>query len=200
MQSKAATVAEYLKSLPEDRRAAIEAVRNAVRQHLDEDIEEGMNYGMIGWFVPHRVFPQGYHCNPKQPLPFAGLASQKNHMSLYLMWTYEDTEEETWLRGAWTKDGRKLDMGKCCIRFKKIEDVPLKVVAEAVRRMPAKKYIAWYESKFDPRSGKAKSTRDDNKAAAGKKAAAKKPVAKKAAAKKPVAKKAAAKKAATKKR
>jgi hypothetical protein len=193
MQSKAATVAEYLKSLPEDRRAAIEAMRNAVRQHLDEDIEEGMNYGMIGWFVPHRVFPQGYHCNPKQPLPFAGLASQKNHMSLYLMWTYEDTEEETWLRGAWTKDGRKLDMGKCCIRFKKIEDVPLEVVAEAVRRMPAKKYIAWYESKFDPRSGKAKSTRDD------KKAAAEKPVAKKAAAKKPATKKAATKKAATKK-
>ena len=200
MQSKAATVAEYLKSLPEDRRAAIEAVRNAVLQHLDGDIEEGMNYGMIGWFVPHRVFPQGYHCNPKQPLPFAGLASQKNHMSLYLMWTYEDTEEETWLRGAWTKDGRKLDMGKCCIRFKKIEDVPLKVVAEAVRRMPAKKYIAWYESKFDPRSDKAKSTRDDNKAAAGKKAAAKKPVAKKAAAKKPATKTPATKKAATKKR
>jgi hypothetical protein len=199
MQSKATTVSDYLKSLPEDRRAAIEAVRNAVRQHLDRDIEEGMNYGMIGWFVPHRVFPQGYHCNPKQPLPFAGLASQKGHMSLYLMWTYEDTEEEQWLRGAWTKDGRKLDMGKCCIRFKKIEDVPLDVVAEAIRRMPAKKFVAWYESKLDPRTGKAKSTRDEKPSAASKKPAQKKPAAKKASATKAAATKPAAKKAATKK-
>lgn len=184
MQSKATTVSDYLKSLPEDRRQAIEAVLQAVRRHLDADIEEGMNYGMVGWYVPHRVFPQGYHCNPKQPLPYAGLASQKNHMSLYLMWTYEDTEEEAWLRAAWTKDGRKLDMGKCCIRFKKIEDVPLDVVAEAIRRMPAKKHIAWYESKLDPRTGKAKSTREAKAKPAAKKAPTKKTATKKAPAKK----------------
>ncbi len=186
MQSKAATVAEYLKSLPEDRRRAVEAVREAVRRHLDKDVEEGMNYGMIGWFVPHRVFPQGYHCNPKQPLPYAGLASQKNHLSLYLMWTYEDTEEESWLRGAWTKDGRKLDMGKCCIRFKKLEEVPLDVIAEAVRRMPAKKFVAWYEDRLDPRTGKAKSERgtDGEKKTPAKKTEAKKTTGTKATAKK----------------
>ena len=182
MQSKAATVADYLKSLPEDRRVAVAAVRDAVRRHLDKDVEEGMTYGMIGWSVPHRVFPQGYHCNPKQPLPYAGLASQKGHLSLYLFWTYGDTEEEQWLRGAWTKDGRKLDMGKCCIRFKKLDDVPLDVVAEAVKRMPTKKFVAWYESCLDPRSGKAKSTRDEG----AKKPAKAKPAAK--AAKKPAAK------------
>ena len=193
MQSKAATVAEYLKSLPEDRRRAVEAVRDAFRRHLDKDIEEGMNYGMIGWFVPHRVFPQGYHCNPKQPLPFAGLASQKNHLSLYLMWTYEDTEEEAWLRDAWTKDGRKLDMGKCCIRFKKLEDVPLEVVAEAVRRMPAKKFVAWYEALLDPRTGKAKSTGAAASAKKPAKAATKSAPAKPAPAKKTASKKAGAK-------
>lgn len=193
MQSKAATVADYLKSLPEDRRVAVAAVRDAVRRHLDKDVEEGMSYGMIGWSVPHRVFPQGYHCNPKQPLPYAGLASQKGHMSLYLFWTYGDTEEEQWLRGAWTKDGRKLDMGKCCIRFKKLDDVPLDVVAEAVKRMPTKKFVAWYESCLDPRSGKAKSTRDEG----AKKPAKAKPTAK--AAKKPAAKSTTAKRKSAKK-
>jgi Domain of unknown function (DU1801) len=196
MQSKAATVADYLKSLPEDRRVAVAAVRDAVRRHLDKDVEEGMTYGMIGWSVPHRVFPQGYHCNPKQPLPYAGLASQKGHLSLYLFWTYGDTEEEQWLRGAWTKDGRKLDMGKCCIRFKKLEDVPLDVVAEAVKRMPTKKFVAWYESCLDPRTGKAKSTRDEG----AKKPAKAKPAAKAAkSTKTPAAKTNAAKKKAAKK-
>lgn len=193
MQSKAATVADYLKSLPEDRRVAVAAVRDAVRRHLDKDVEEGMTYGMIGWSVPHRVFPQGYHCNPKQPLPYAGLASQKGHLSLYLFWTYGDTEEEQWLRGAWTKDGRKLDMGKCCIRFKKLDDVPLDVVAEAVKRMPTKKFVAWYESCLDPRTGKAKSTRDEG----AKKPAKAKPTAK--AAKKPAAKSTTAKRKSAKK-
>ena len=146
MQSKAKSVAEYLKSLPADRRAAIEAVREVILANLDGDYEEGMQYGMVGYYVPHRVFPHGYHCDPKQPLPFAGLASQKNHLSIYLMGVYSDGEdaESAWFRKAWAKTGKKLDMGKCCVRFKKLEDVALDVVGEAIARMPAKKFVGSY--------------------------------------------------------
>jgi hypothetical protein len=141
-----ATVQQYLASLRDDRRAAIEAIRAVILKNLDSEYEEGMQYGMIGYFVPHRVYPAGYHCDPKQPLPFAGLASQKGHMSMYIMGCYGSPEQEAWFRKAWTDTGRKLDMGKACVRFKKLEDVPLEVVGEAFRRMPARAFIAQYES------------------------------------------------------
>src|SRR5262245_65586155 len=127
MQDKATTVEQYLSGLAEDRRKALEAVRQVVLKNLDKDYEEGMQYGMIGYYVPHRVFPAGYHCDPKQPLPFAGLASQKNHMSLYLMCVYGDSQHSEWFRGAWSKSGKKLDMGKACVRFKKVGDLALDV-------------------------------------------------------------------------
>lgn len=146
MQSKARTVKEYLASLPDDRRKALEAVRKVIRKNLDKNYEEGMQYGMIGYFVPHSVYPDGYHCDPKQPLPFAGLASQKNHMSIYLMCNYGVPEHESWFRAAWAKTGKKLDMGKSCIRFKKLDDIPLELIGEAIKRVPAKKFIAIYES------------------------------------------------------
>jgi hypothetical protein len=143
MQSKATTVEQYLAELPADRRAAIAAVRKVILANLDKEYEEGMQYGMIGYYVPHRLYPAGYHCDPKQPLPFACLASQKNYMSLYLMTVYED--KDTWFRDAWAKSGKKLDMGKSCIRFKKLDDLALDVIAEAIHRMPAKKFIQVYE-------------------------------------------------------
>jgi len=146
MQSQAATVKDYLAALPEDRRQAIAAVRDVVLKNLDADYEEGMQYGMIGYYVPHRVFPAGYHCDPRQPLPFAGLASQKNHMALYLMCIYGESDQTRWFRQAWAKTGKKLDMGKACVRFKKIEDLALEVIGEAIRRVPAKKYIAFCEA------------------------------------------------------
>jgi hypothetical protein len=153
MQSKAATVAEYLASLPDDRRRALEAVRKTIRANLDKNIEEGMQYGMIGYYVPHRIFPAGYHCDPKQPLPFAGLASQKGHMSMYFMGLYGGRDGENadskWFREAWLATGKKLDMGKACIRFKRLEDVPLEVVGAAVKRMSASKYIARYEENLE---------------------------------------------------
>ena len=105
-----------------------------------------MQYGMIGYYVPHRLYPAGYHCDPRQPLPFAGLASQKNHMSLYLMSMYEGGDELEWFRAAWAKTGRRLDMGKCCIRFKRLEDVPLEVISKAVARVPVRRFIARYEA------------------------------------------------------
>ena len=151
MQSAAATVAEYLAALPDERRAAIAAVRQLVLDNLDPAYQEAMQYGMIGWSVPHSLYPDGYHTDASQPLPFAALASQKNYMSLYLMATYcgctEDGEtlDASWFRNAWAKTGKKLDMGKACVRFKKLDDLALDVVAEAVRRVPVKTYIARYE-------------------------------------------------------
>ena len=146
MQSKAKTVDAYLASLPDDRREAIEAVRKVILENLDADYEEGMQYGMIGYYVPHRVYPDGYHCDAKQGVPFAALASQKNYMSLYLSAVYGMPAENAWFVKAWEKAGKKLSMGKSCVRFKKLEDVPLDVVGKAIQRVPAKKYLKHYES------------------------------------------------------
>lgn len=157
MQSKATTVAAYLASLPPDRRSAIEAVRKVLLANLDKAYEEMMVYGMIGYVIPHSLYPSGYHCDPTKPICFAGLASQKNHMAIYLMCVYGNVKEETWFRDAWAKTGKKLDMGKACLRFKKIEDVALDVIGEAVKRVPAKKYLAAYEAILGPeRIAKAK--------------------------------------------
>ncbi len=158
MRSKAKTVGQYLADLPDARREALEAVRAVILKNLPKGYEEGMQYGMIGYFVPHSVYPPGYHCDPKQPLPFAGLASQKNHMSIYLMCIYGSQEHEAWFRAAWTKTGKKLDMGKSCVRFKNIDDVPLKVIAAAIKRVGAKKFIAHYESVIKPAGKRPKNT------------------------------------------
>ncbi|NUQ34913.1 MAG: DUF1801 domain-containing protein [Planctomycetaceae bacterium] len=153
--SKATTVREYLDGLPDDRRKALEAVRKVIRKNIDKRCKEGMQYGMIGYFVPHKVYPPGYHADPKQPLPFAGLASQKNHMSLYLLCVYGDKEAERWLRAAWKKTGKKLDMGKSCIRFKRAEDLPLELVGEVFARASVAKLIKTYEAVMKrPRKGK----------------------------------------------
>ncbi|MGH7131294.1 MAG: DUF1801 domain-containing protein [Phycisphaerales bacterium] len=188
MQSKAKTVAEYLASLPEDRRAALMAVREVFVKNIDKDYEEAMGYGMPGWVVPHSVFPPGYHCDPSLPLPFGGMASQKNYMSVYLMCLYGDSPHLAWFKKAWAATGKKLDMGKSCIRFKKVEDLALDVIGEAIRRVPAAKYIEHYTRSL----GTMKS------APAAKKAVAKKPAIKKASGRKPAAKKAAPKRAAVK--
>lgn len=144
MQSKATTVEDYLASLPEDRRAALSAVRAVILKNLDRDYREGMGYGMVGYSVPHSVFGPGYHCDPRQPLPFAGLASQKQHMSLYIMCIYGESPIKDWFVKSWRATGKKLDMGKSCIRFNRIEDVPLELVGELFRRVPAKKWIEMY--------------------------------------------------------
>lgn len=112
---------------------------------------------MIAFYVPHRVFPAGYHCDPTQPLPYVALASQKRHMAVYLMTTYMDGTEDTWLRDAWAAAGKKLDMGKSCIRFKKLEDLPLDVLGEAIRRVPTAEHIKHYSAALSaPRPKRAK--------------------------------------------
>ena len=180
MQSKATTVDAYLAELPDDRRASIEAVRKVILANLDKGFEEGMQYGMIGYYVPHHIYPAGYHCDPKQPLAFACLASQKNYMSLYMMSVYGDSALATWFQSEWKKSGKKLDMGKCCIRFKKAEDLALDVIGEAIRRQPLKKYVEVYEALLASTKKPAKAAKKSPvKSAPGKKAVATKPGKKK---------------------
>ena len=150
MQSKAASVTQYLAELPADRRAAITAVRRVLKQNVDASVEEGMQYGMIGFYIPHRIFPDGYHCDPKQPVPYAALASQKNHMSLYLMFADVGSDVDAWIRQAYAKAGKRLDMGKCCLRFRSLEDIDLGIVAEAVRRLPAATHLTNYVKQVGP--------------------------------------------------
>ena len=146
MQSKATTVAAYLAELPPERKSALQAVLKVIRANIDPAFKEGISYGMIAWCVPHTLYPAGYHCDPKQPLPFAGLASQKNYMALYMGCLYGDSSELERFRKRWTATGKKLDMGKSCIRFKKIEDLPLEVIGEAFSRITVKRFIADYET------------------------------------------------------
>ena len=145
MTSNAKTVEEYLRGLPEDRRAAISTVREVILANLPKGYAERMQYGMISYVVPHSIYPAGYHCKPTDPLPYAMLGSQKNHMAIYLMCVYGDAKTEQWFRKAYQASGKKLDMGKSCVRFKKIEDLPLKVIGQVVARVPVKNYIARVE-------------------------------------------------------
>ena len=148
MQSSARTVREYLKQLPADRRQAINAVRGVILANLPKGYEECMSYGMIGYVVPHSIYPKGYQCNPKLPLPFVNLGSQKNHMALHLMCCYGDPKLKASLEKAWKHAGKKFDMGGGCVRFKKLEDVPLEVIGQFVASLPVDVYIRRIEKVF----------------------------------------------------
>ena len=115
-----------------------------ILRNLDKGYAESMQYGMIAYAVPHRVWPLGYHCDPSKPLMMAALASQKNCLTVYLMSVYSDKKEREWFRKSWARSGKRLDMGGACIRFKKAEDAALDVIGEAIRRTPAKAYVANY--------------------------------------------------------
>jgi hypothetical protein len=145
MQSKAHTVKEYIKSLPQDRAKAIEAIRKVLKENLPKGFEETMQYGMISYVVPHKLYPSGYHCNPKDALPFVSLASQKNFLALYHMAVYQGALHD-WFVEEWKKGSdKKLDMGKSCIRFKKFEDVPLKLIGELAGKITPAEWIRIYE-------------------------------------------------------
>ena len=173
VSSKATTPADYLAQLPADKRAAISAVRDVVNANLPEGYVEGMLFGMLGWYVPLERYPNTYN---GQPIGTAGLAAQKNYNALYLMGVYSDPATEVWFRNAFKKAGKKLDMGKSCVRFKRVDDLPLEVIGEAIARLPAEKLIAKHDSVH---GGSARKIRE--KATPVKRAAAKKPAAKKAA-------------------
>jgi uncharacterized protein DUF1801 len=142
MQSDARSVEAYLAELPEDRREVVEAVRGVILANLPAGFEEGMQYGMIGYYIPLERHPVTYN---GRPLGVAALASQKRHLSLYLMGVYDDDGEGTWLRERWAETGKKLDVGKSCVRFRRLDDLALDVVGEAIARTSVDDVIAAYE-------------------------------------------------------
>jgi len=154
MQSSTKSVTEYLAELPDDRRAAISKVRAVIRKNLPKGFAEQMQYGMISYVVPHKLYPAGYHCKPEDPLPFASLGSQKNYMALYMMSAYQHEGIATWIKEQFAARGKKLDMGKSCIRFKKLEDLPLDVIGEAVGMVSVADYITRYEAATKRSSGR----------------------------------------------
>lgn len=139
------SVQAYLSALPEDRRALVQAIRDAVVAALPAGYEEGIQYGMIGYFVPHSLYPAGYHSDPKQPLPLAGLASQKSYVSLHLPCLYMNPARSERFAQAWQATGKKLDMGKGCVRIKSLEAVPLRVVGDLFASLPVQDFLADYE-------------------------------------------------------
>ncbi len=184
MQSKAKTVPAYLKELPADRRKAICEIRKVINRNLPKGYKEGMQYGMPTWSVPHSIYPDGYHCDPSQALPYVSLASQKNHMALYMACVYADKAHRDWFVKAWKQAGKKLDMGKSCVRFRKLEDVPLEVVAESIGRVSVKEYIAFYETAIKGAGRKRPAKKTSKKKATRKKAAKKATVRRKVSKKK----------------
>ncbi|MEI7657565.1 MAG: DUF1801 domain-containing protein [Phycisphaerae bacterium] len=169
------TVRDYLGSLPPDRREALESLRALFLANVDKGIEEGMQYGMIGYFIPHARYPAGYHCDPSQPLPFAGLSSKKSHLSMHLMGCYMNGPLKDRFVKAWKASGKKLDMGAACVRFTSIDQVPLDVVADLLRAMTVDAYIAQYEAAMRPgakKSAAAKGTLAATRRASGTRAKA----------------------------
>ncbi len=147
MTTKAITVNEYMQQLPDDRKEVISNLRNIFLKHLPKGFSETMNYGMIGYVVPHSLYPSGYHCNPKQPLPFINIASQKNFIALYHMGVYANAELLNWFTAEYPKHTKaKLDMGKSCIRFKKPEQIPYTLIEQLAQKMSPEDWIKLYES------------------------------------------------------
>lgn len=146
MQSKATTVDQYLAELPYERQEAMDKLRKVILKNLPKGFKEVMGYGMLGYSVPHSIYPAGYHCNPEQPLPFACLASQKNAISFYHMGVYADPKLFKWFTDEYAKAGvGRLDMGKSCIRFKKMENIPFKLIGELCSKITVEKWIEIYE-------------------------------------------------------
>ncbi len=147
MQYEANTPDEYIEQLPEERKVAISKIRNAILQQLPKGFEECISYKMIGYVVPHSAYPDGYHCNPKLPLPFMNLASQKNFVAVYHSGIYADPKLMDWFVSEYPKHcKRKLDMGKSCIRFKYMDDIPYDLLGELASKMTVEDWISSYES------------------------------------------------------
>ena len=146
MQSKAATVDEYLDSLPEERKSALKALRKEILKNLPKGFKEEMSYGMVGYVIPHSIYPKGYHCDPKLPLPFMSIASQKNFVAVYHMGVYADPKILKWFTDEYAKEVKgKLDMGKSCIRFKKLDQIPYKLIGELSSKLTPDDWIKMYE-------------------------------------------------------
>jgi Domain of unknown function (DU1801) len=149
MSSNAELPQDYIDALPDDRKQAILAIREALLTNLPKGYEEVMSYGMLGYVVPHSIYPKGYHCAPKLPLPFIALASQKNFIALYHMGIYANPPLLEWFTSEYPKHFKsKLDMGKSCMRFKKMADIPVALIGELASKMSVEEWIRVYEKAF----------------------------------------------------
>ena len=147
MQYKATSPEDYINQVSKERKDALQKLSNTIKENLPKGFVEGMQYGMIGYYIPHSIYPDGYHCNPKEPLPFMSFASQKNSVNLYHMGIYAIPEINNWFINEYPKHcSRKLDMGKSCIRFKKLEEIPFDLIAELSRKITLKEWIKVYET------------------------------------------------------
>lgn len=149
MQNQANSPEDYISQVPEDRQEALKKLRKTIHNNLPKEFEEGIQYGMIGYYVPHSVYPDGYHCDPKTPLPFMSFASQKNSINLYHSGIYVVPEIHDWFVNEYPKHSkRKLDMGKSCIRFKKIDEIPFNLIGELCTKLSVSEWINIYETNF----------------------------------------------------
>lgn len=141
---------EYIAALPEDRKAAMTSLRNTIQKNIPEGFEEVISYGMIGYVVPHSIYPNGYHCSPELPLPFINIASQKNFIALYHSGIYADPALLDWFVTEYPKHVKsKLDMGKSCVRFKKVEQIPYELIANLCSKMTVEQWIKLYENRLN---------------------------------------------------
>lgn len=155
MQSTTKTVIEYLNELPEERKEAFLKLRNSILNHLPKGFEEQMSYGMLGYVVPHSIYPTGYHCNPKLPLPFINIGSQKNFFALHHLGIYANPQLLDWFTTEYPKhSSQKLDMGKGCIRFKKMDQIPFDLIMELAGKMTVEDWIECYETQIKNRKSK----------------------------------------------
>jgi len=146
MPAKATTVKEYIDNLPEDRKPVIKKLRTIIKKNLPKGYKEVISYGMIGYVIPHKIYPDGYHCSPELPLPFMSMASQKNFVAVYHMGIYADPKLMKWFTSEYPKYvSTKLDMGKSCIRFKKMETIPYELIGELSSKMTTDDWIKLYE-------------------------------------------------------
>jgi len=147
MKYEATSPEDYISQLPEDKQEPIKKLRHIINKNLSKGFEEGMNYNMIGFYVPHSVYPDGYHCDTSLPLPFMNLASQKNFIAVYHMGMYAKKEVYDWFVTEYPKHCKyKLDMGKSCVRFKKIDDIPFELIGELTAKMSSKEWIDLYDA------------------------------------------------------
>lgn len=147
MKYEASTPDEYIEAIPEERKPFVQALRKAIKQNLPDGFSEVLSYGMIGYVVPHTLYPDGYHCDPKLPLPFMNIASQKNFIAVYHSGIYADKNLMDWFVAEYPKHVKtKLDMGKSCVRFKKPEQIPLELIGELASKMTPKDWIDVYET------------------------------------------------------
>jgi hypothetical protein len=155
MKAQGKTVKEILINLPEDRALPFNKLHDTIVKNLPKGFEAAISYGGLGYVVPHKIYPAGYHCKPEEPLPFAGIASQKGSINFYHMGIYADPKLQAWFVNEYPKHCKqKLDMGKSCIRFKKMDDIPYKLIGELMKKINVKEWIEAYEKNYLPKPKK----------------------------------------------